>query len=112
MPITVTFERYLRHVLPTGLRSIRYYGFCHPSAKANRMRVQFHTGIAVQFGSTVPAPDAASSSSCPNCPRCGQRMQLILSIDPTYKKRGPPVRNVKIPRPSAFSRNPHAVQDA
>jgi hypothetical protein len=31
---------YLRHVLPSGLRSIRYYGFCHPAAKAKRQRIQ------------------------------------------------------------------------
>ena len=29
-------RRYLRYVLPSGLRSIRYYGFCHPAAKAKR----------------------------------------------------------------------------
>jgi hypothetical protein len=29
-------KRYLRHVLPSGLRSIRYYGFCHPAAKVKQ----------------------------------------------------------------------------
>ncbi|MSU33448.1 MAG: hypothetical protein EXS25_12525, partial [Pedosphaera sp.] len=42
--------RYLRHVLPRGLRSIRYYGFCHPAARANRLRVQCHAGGPVQLG--------------------------------------------------------------
>ncbi|MEO0852397.1 MAG: transposase, partial [Cyanobacteria bacterium J06648_11] len=31
--------RYLRHVLPRGMRSIRYFGFCHPAAKRTRERV-------------------------------------------------------------------------
>ena len=47
-------RRYLRHVLPTGLRSVRYYGFCHPTAKANRLRVQLHSGRPVQFGFRDP----------------------------------------------------------
>jgi hypothetical protein len=38
-------RRYLRHVLPSGLRSIRYYGFCHPAAKAKRQRIQIHTAM-------------------------------------------------------------------
>jgi hypothetical protein len=48
-------ERYLRHVLPRGLRSIRYYGFCHPSAKVKRLRVQCHAGGPVQLGASLPA---------------------------------------------------------
>lgn len=84
-------ERYLRHVLPTGLRSIRYYGFCHPSAKAKRMRVQFHSGMAVQFGSTIPWQPC---SSAPCCPKCSQPMKLIASILPI---RGPPRLNPKTP---------------
>jgi hypothetical protein len=57
-------RRYLRHVLPRGLRSIRYYGFCHPAAKANRLRVQFHTGMAVELGAVPPHP-----TSIPACRR-------------------------------------------
>jgi hypothetical protein len=45
-------RRYLRHVLPAGLRSIRYYGFCHPTAKASRMSVQLHSGCRL-LGSRV-----------------------------------------------------------
>jgi hypothetical protein len=30
-------RRYLRHVLPYGLRSIRSYGFCHPSGLVQPM---------------------------------------------------------------------------
>jgi hypothetical protein len=81
-------SRYLRHVLPRGLRSIRYYGFCHPAAKASRLRVQFHTGMAVQFGVTIE-PESASAGPM-SCPRCGHQMQLHLRLIAPYKERGPP----------------------
>ena len=54
-------RRYLRHVLPRGLRSIRYYGFCHPTAKANRLRVQCHTGSAGATGRPNPHRPGADS---------------------------------------------------
>jgi len=73
-------RRYLRHVLPLGLRSIRYYGFCHPTAKRSRLRVQFHTGLMVQFGADLPLDEAASAD-----PRC-------LTLIAPYHKRGPPKR--------------------
>ena len=50
-------ERYLRHVLPCGLRAVRYYGFCHPTAKANRMRVQFNTGMKMELGAELEAEE-------------------------------------------------------
>ena len=92
-------RRYLRHVLPKGLRSIRYFGFCHPTAKANRLRVQLHSGKSVQFGDTVKLlPDPAHPAS-PACPRCGQPMQLLLRLGPLYANRGPPPPN----RPAILS---------
>ena len=83
-------RRYLRHVLPTGLRSIRYYGFCHPTAKAKRMRVQLHSGRAVQFGDT--ATRLHQTPGCPACPRCGQPMQLLFRLSACFANRGPPSR--------------------
>jgi hypothetical protein len=88
----VQFVRhYLRHVLPIGLRSVRYYGFCHPTAKANRLRVQLHSGKSVLFGpsgSTCALP----TSEAPRCPQCGQPMQLVFSASLWDKTRGPPRR--------------------
>jgi hypothetical protein len=81
-------RRYLRHVLPRGLRSIRYYGFCHPAAKANRLRVQFHSGRVVDLGATPPP--AAPPASAPKCPHCGGDLRLLLRLTAPYKKRGPP----------------------
>jgi Putative transposase/Transposase zinc-binding domain len=81
-------RRYLRHVLPRGLRSVRYYGFCHPAAKANRLRVQFHTGLAVQFGADWQPHAPASTSG--RCPHCGGELRLLLRLTAPYKSRGPP----------------------
>lgn len=89
--------RYLRHVLPRGLRSIRYYGFCHPAAKANRMRVQFHTGLAVEFGAAVPADNVPSPT--PVCAGCGKPMHLVLRLIAAYKERDPPAAEVATPLP-------------
>lgn len=83
-------RRYLKHVLPVGLHSVRYYGFCHPAAKAKRLRVQLHSGATVHFGS-APVQDVASCA-CPRCPKCGEPMRLLFSVSPAYAVRGPPVQ--------------------
>jgi len=83
-------RRYLRHVLPAGLRSVRYYGFCHPTAKAARLRVQLHSGRPVQFGSTATLPPETPDGACPPCPRCGQPTQLLFRLGPCPPNRGPP----------------------
>jgi hypothetical protein len=88
-------RRYLRHVLPTGLRSIRYYGFCHPTAKANRLRVQLHSGKAVDFGSTLTPQ--IPRSACPPCPHCGQPTQLAFSFTPGSRERAPPASSAPQP---------------
>lgn len=84
-------RRYLRHVLPKGLRSVRYYGFCHPAAKAKRLRVQLHSGTPVQLGDTAQAtsPDEPAPST-PPCPHCKEPMQWIGSIRSPRHQRGPP----------------------
>ncbi|MDA1272476.1 MAG: transposase [Verrucomicrobia bacterium] len=83
-------RRYLRHVLPRGLRSVRYYGFCHPAAKANRMRAQFQSGIPVPFGATASA-NTSDADSCQTCPKCGSPMTFIRRIQSPWRKRGPPL---------------------
>jgi hypothetical protein len=91
-------RRYLRHVLPAGLRSVRYYGFCHPAAKANRTRVQLHSGRPVQFGEAVTLLPSQARSDCPACPRCGQPTQLVFCLIACYGIRGPP--SSQPPKPS------------
>jgi hypothetical protein len=79
-------RRYLRHVLPRGLRSVRYYGFCHPTAKASRLRVRFHSSMPVDFGAITTPP--ASAQTNPPCPACGGVTRLAGRID--RWGRGPP----------------------
>ena len=81
-------ERYLRHVLPQGLRSIRYYGFCHPAARANRLRIQCHAGGPVHLGA-LPRP-VAPPAPTPLCPCCQKPMRMVHLVTSPYRKRGPP----------------------
>jgi hypothetical protein len=93
--------RYLRHVLPIGLRSIRYYGFCHPAAKASRMRVQLHSGRAVELGNTQSIlPDDLTEPGCPPCPRCGHATQLVFTLARWHSERGPPAMPTQLPSSS------------
>jgi hypothetical protein len=81
--------RYLRHVLPRGMRAIRYHGFCHPAAKEKRERVAFHTGRPLLVGPfQPPAPKPAAPYPCP-C--CGGPMTAISKIPPAWQDgRAPP----------------------
>jgi len=87
MPGVEFVRRYLRHVLPRGLRSIRYYGFSHPAAKARRLRVQLHSGRPVQLGAATAL--GRTLSEPPRCPRCDQPMAL-QSTFVFCRQRGPP----------------------
>src|SRR6188768_3246891 len=90
-------QRYLRHVLPRGLRAIRYYGFCHPAAKANRLRVQLYSGRCLQFGAITAV--TLSPAPVPQCPCCHQPMRLVCTFLSPYRWRGPPEMTV----PSSLS---------
>ena len=82
-------KRYLRHVLPRGLRAIRYHGFCHPAAKAKRERIAFHTGRPLLLG-----PPAVKAPKPPaTCPCCGEPMIRLLTLLPAWRStpnRAPP----------------------
>lgn len=79
-------DRYLRHVLPIGLRSIRYYGFCHPAAKAKRLQIQFQTGVPVDLG--APPPNPPPKVRC--CPCCQGPLRLLSTLLAPHRTRGPP----------------------
>ncbi len=89
-PMTVTgrefVERYLRHVLPRGLRSIRYYGYLHPAALRNRERVRMFTGSPILFG---PRPKPLPIG-IPACPSCQKEMICVARLPRTFFNRGPP----------------------
>ena len=85
-------RRYLRHVLPGGLKSIRHYGFSHPAAHAKRERLAFHTGLPLLVGPVAPStPGPAPSAGVPLCPCCRQPMTCVLRVPPEWRRpRGPP----------------------
>ena len=72
--------RYLHHVLPRGMRAVRYYGFCHPAAKEDARARPFPRGWPTYYRSSngtcpegerrpalplLPAPDAQSVLAAP-----------------------------------------------
>lgn len=88
--------RYLRHVLPGGLKAVRHYGFCHPAAKAKRERLAFHTGVPLLVGAAAQSTPAPSpSAGVPTCPCCGQPMKCIGRLPPDWRRaRGPPLTGI------------------
>lgn len=86
LPGTEFVKRYLRHVLPRGLRSIRYYGYCHPAALRSRQRVQMLTGSLVLFG---PRPKPLPLG-IPTCQSCKKEMICIAKLPRLIPNRGPP----------------------
>jgi len=93
---TVTGEefvaRYLRHVLPRGLRAIRYHGFCHPAAKAKRERIAFLTGRPLLLAAPE-TPPAKPPAPAPNCSCCGGPMTRLAQLLPAWRdSRAPPTQ--------------------
>jgi hypothetical protein len=85
-------RRYLRHVLPPKMHSVRHYGFCHPAAKKNRERVRFLTGMTLVVQDDRAQTKAAKPAK-PGwlCPCCGARMRFVATY-PRRFDRGPPPR--------------------
>ena len=82
-------KRYLRHVLPRGMRAVRYFGFCHPAAKAKRERIAFHTARPLLIGPALVAPE--KPPHVVSCPCCGEPMKKLLRLLPAWSQgRAPP----------------------
>jgi hypothetical protein len=75
-------RRYLRHVLPRGLKAIRCYGFCHPAAKANRARL-----AALTLTEPAPAPAELAPAPPRTCPCCGVPMIRLYALPPAWHHR-------------------------
>jgi hypothetical protein len=84
-------KRYLRHVLPRGLRAVRHHGFCHPAAKAKRERIAFHIGCPLLIGAApmaIQKPPHIVICSC-----CGEPMKKLFCLLPAWRSGcGPPIR--------------------
>ena len=82
-------RRYLRHVLPRGMRAIRYFGFRHPAAKLKRERIAFHTGRSLLIGQLAKTPAKPASAIICRC--CGGPMKSLQRFRPSWRSlRGPP----------------------
>ena len=82
-------KRYLRHVLPRGMRAVRHFGFCHPAAKVKRERIAFHTGQPLLIGAAIVAPE--KPPHVVSCPCCGEPMKKLLRLLPAWNpSRAPP----------------------
>jgi hypothetical protein len=93
LPGSEFVARYLGHVLPRGLRAIRYFGFCHPAAKNKRIQIQFQSGRLLLVGFDLT--DAADKEDLYSCPRCDGLMDRTFSLNRSGKitvhnNRGPP----------------------
>jgi hypothetical protein len=76
-------RRYLRHVLPRGMKAIRHYGFCHPAAKASRAI------IAAALGTALPPAPADTPPVPPRtCPCCGLSMSIVVRLLPARRLTG------------------------
>ena len=85
--------RYLRHVLPKGMRAIRQYGFCHPAAKAKRERIAFQTGRPLLIGALeLPPPKPERPPKV--CPCCGGPLLFVRKIEAPWER----ARRIKLAR--------------
>lgn len=85
-------RRYLRHVLPTGLRAIRRYGWCHPAARVKRERIAFHTGCSLVIGPLEPPPPRPPRL----CRCCGGTMIPLVRLFPRWNRgRAPPAKDLR-----------------
>jgi hypothetical protein len=80
-------RRYLRHVLPAGMHSVRYSGFHHPTAKKTLNKLKLYRGTAPQAPtSTSQQPEAKPIRQVPVCPCCSKPMVLLGRV-PALRKR-------------------------
>ena len=74
-------RRYLQHVLPRGMKAIRYFGFCHPAAKTKRLK------IAAATGCPPPVAPVEKPAAPPRpCPCCGEAMIRVLRLIPSWRR--------------------------
>lgn len=95
--------RYLRHVLPKGMRAVRQYGFCHPAAKHKREKIAFLTGRPLLIGALcLPTPKPQRPPK--TCACCGGPLLFVRKIEAPWeharerkraRARPPPLPNLQ-----------------
>lgn len=95
-------KRYLRHVLPSGMRAVHYYGYCHPAAKKKREHIAFHTGrpLIIEAAPAAPAAAATKPAHTVACPCCGEPMKKICKLLPPWWRATAAPKLPKTPNPS------------
>jgi hypothetical protein len=85
-------KRYLRHVLPRKMRSIRYFGYCHPAARKKRERIAFHSGMPLEAGLTREQTTRTKEPHQRKCPCCQGTMKKGRRLLPSWRSvpRPPP----------------------
>ena len=97
--------RYLRHVLPKGMRAVRQYGFCHPAAKATREKIAFLTGRPLLIGAAAlppPKPERPPKT----CPCCGGPLLFVRKIAAPWEAARERKRARARPPPVPLCRDP------
>ena len=74
-------RRYLQHVLPKGLKRIRYYGFLSPAAHKKLERIR---GLL----KWKPTPPEAQEDRAPCCPTCEK---TLTALKTWRRSRAPPL---------------------
>ena len=77
-------RRYLQHVLPVGLKRIRYYGWEHPAAHRRRRQVETVLAVPIKINS-AEQPDQWHLL-CPHC----QTFSLVCVRSLPKRARAPP----------------------
>jgi len=64
-------RRFLQHVLPRGVHTVRYYGWWRPQAAATRTRLQQQLAPPDPSPRRDGPPADATGAPVPCCPHCG-----------------------------------------
>ncbi len=98
-------KRYLRHVLPKGMRAVRQYGFCHPAAKAKREKIAFLTGQPLLIGAAaLPPPKPERPPRICGC--CGKPLVFVRKIEAPWEAARERKRARARPPPEPMCRLP------
>ncbi len=74
-------RRFLQHVLPTGFKKIRYYGFMSPNTSVSPDHIRGLIELSREFEIKTPEPDVIRMAPL-NCPSCGGELKYRYSILP------------------------------
>jgi hypothetical protein len=92
LPVFEFMRRFLQHVLPSGFKKVRHYGFMSAKHKQTLARLKLVLGEV----ETEPTTEPVKSVWRPLCPVCGHEMRFVMCLAP-YPVRASPDEIVKEP---------------